>query len=123
MREPPRLPAADIGLDLRVRGPKPVAGPLGAEILHDGVRFPGHEVAIDQGRDHMIRIERHELRPHLLAPEEIDGHELAVQTEVIEHGEDPAGIGRGREVVELHLNLVCGSRTPRPREACSIIAQ
>jgi len=51
----------------------------------------------------MIRVERHELRPHLLALEEIDGYELAIQTEVIEHGEDPARIGRGREVIELQF--------------------
>jgi hypothetical protein len=60
----------------------------------------------------MVRVERHELRPHLLALEQIDRHELAVQTEVIEHGEDPAGIGRGREVVELHRDLVVIRRAP-----------
>ena len=90
----PRMPAQHVRLIPGVGGPQSALGLLRREIVQDRVRLPQHEAVVLQHGHPLVGVEPGELRPVLLALEQVDETQVAVEAEMIGQGDHLGGSWR-----------------------------
>src|SRR5690348_6918831 len=105
VRALPVLPAHDVGARSRIVRPQRT-GFFAGEILHDGVRLPEHEIAVDERRGAAGRIQSQILRRPIIALYRVQILELERYPEVGGERANFPGARRTGESVELHCVLL-----------------
>src|SRR5262249_36011938 len=98
----PMQPAIDVRALARVGREEQRAPMRAREIGEDRVRFPEHELAVDEHRDQAVRVERLEGRRASLAPEDVHCGELELEAQLVRDGTDLQAMRGARELIQLH---------------------
>ena len=83
MRRRPEQPAIDIGPRRQLARVNVLRGRLVRQILHDRMRLPQREGAIDQGRNPSIRVEAQIVARLVLAAREVDGDQFQTGRDMV----------------------------------------